>query len=230
MDKRRSYYLVVDTETANRYPDWKQSFITGKNMLVYDLGFIVIDRNGTIYEQGSYVVAEIFYNDKFMKTAYYGYKKPMYLSDIRNGYRKVKSWHEILSILEGVAEKYHVKGLYAYNGRFDVDAISSTHDFINNTNLKGADRPFPLTVKKYDIMKLAKLITSQKTYSKFCDKHNFKTENGNNKRTAEVVYRYISNNPEFLESHTGLEDCLIEGQILTHALRQHKKMPSHEIV
>ena len=48
--------------------------------------------------------------------------------------------------------------------------------------------------------------------------------NGQVRKTAEILYRYISGEADFTEKHTGLEDVLIETQILAHCYRQHKKM------
>ena len=41
---------------------------------------------------------------------------------------------------------------------------------------------------------------------------------------AEVLYRYISGNNEFIESHTGLEDVLIEKEIFAYCVKQKKAM------
>ena len=62
-------YLIIDTETANNldYP------------LVYDVVYQVVDRKGTIYERGAYLVKEIFVQSKdLMETAYYAKKVPEY--------------------------------------------------------------------------------------------------------------------------------------------------------
>jgi hypothetical protein len=42
--------------------------------------------------------------------------------------------------------------------------------------------------------------------------------------TAEILYRYITGNLEFVESHTGLEDVDIERQILAYCFAKHKAM------
>ena len=42
--------------------------------------------------------------------------------------------------------------------------------------------------------------------------------------TAEILYRYLSGNNDFVEEHTGLEDVLIEIEIFVQATRQKKKM------
>ena len=42
--------------------------------------------------------------------------------------------------------------------------------------------------------------------------------------SAEVVWAYLTDNVDFEEKHTGLEDVKIEVQIMAHCFRQHKKM------
>ena len=37
--------------------------------------------------------------------------------------------------------------------------------------------------------------------------------------TAEIIYRFITNNLNFEEAHTGLEDVLIEKEILAYCLK-----------
>ena len=49
-------------------------------------------------------------------------------------------------------------------------------------------------------------------------------KNGKPKATAEILYRYISGNNDFVENHTGLEDVLIEKEIFVRCMKQHKKM------
>ena len=43
-------------------------------------------------------------------------------------------------------------------------------------------------------------------------------------KKAETVYRYITRDTDFVESHTGLEDVKIETLIMAYCYRQHKKM------
>ena len=50
------------------------------------------------------------------------------------------------------------------------------------------------------------------------------TKNGKVRLTAEIIYRFISKDNDFVESHTGLEDVTIETEILAYCKRQHKKM------
>jgi hypothetical protein len=47
---------------------------------------------------------------------------------------------------------------------------------------------------------------------------------GRVRATAEILYRYITLNTDFIEDHTGLEDVLIEKEIFAKCMAQHKKM------
>ena len=42
--------------------------------------------------------------------------------------------------------------------------------------------------------------------------------------TAEVLYRYITKDVDFIESHTGIEDVMIEKEIFAYCIKQKKKM------
>ena len=70
----------------------------------------------------------------------------------------------------------------------------------------------------------AKVIGKQKNYKKFCSENGYMTRNNLPQFKAEVIYKYISGNNDFIESHTGLEDVLIEVQIMSKCFRTHKKM------
>ena len=61
-------------------------------------------------------------------------------------------------------------------------------------------------------------------YADFCDAHGFCSDKGNRKSSAETVYRYITKNPDFVESHTALSDTEIEAEILSAIFRRKKKL------
>jgi hypothetical protein len=74
-------------------------------------------------------------------------------------------------------------------------------------------------------MKMARdVILKMPTYRTFCENHGLLTKNGRLSASAENLYRFIIKDPNFIESHTGLEDVQIERQILWYCLRQKKKM------
>lgn len=60
-------------------------------------------------------------------------------------------------------------------------------------------------------------------YNKFCCENGFVTKSGNIQMTAEVCYRFISGDVEFVEEHTALADCEIEMEILRAVWATHRK-------
>jgi len=67
-------------------------------------------------------------------------------------------------------------------------------------------------------------ICKQWSYKEWCYKNGYLTKNGRVRKTAEILYRYISGDDKFKEEHTGLEDVMIEKEIFAHCMRQHKPM------
>ncbi len=72
----------------------------------------------------------------------------------------------------------------------------------------------------------ADTICKQKSYRRFCEENGYMTKHKapRPQMKAEVIYRYISGNNDFVESHTGLEDVMIEKEIFAKCWRQHKAM------
>ena len=67
-------------------------------------------------------------------------------------------------------------------------------------------------------------ICKQWTYKEWCYRNGYLTKNGRPKATAEILYRYISGQEDFIEEHTGLADVLIEKEIFAKCMAQHKPM------
>lgn len=222
IDKRKNYYLVLDTETANTFTNEKGQLETHSAM-VYDIGFQVIDKKGEIYEKGSYAISEIFYDPDLMNTAFYRDKLPIYYKELREGTRENASIFWVRKHLKNIIEKYHITAVCAFNANFDYNALNRTIAYLTSSSC----RYFFWGVDWFDIMKMANdTIGKQKNYTVFCDKYNFKTKHKKprNQAKAETYYRYIINDPEFIEEHRGFQDVEIECQIMVKCFRQHKKM------
>ena len=213
IDRRKNYYIVFDTETTNGLGD----------PIVYDLGFAIIDKKGNVYETHSLIIREVFYGMKdLMQSAYYANKIPKYKEQIANGERKVVSLFEARKIFSEVCEKYNVKVAIAHNARFDYRSTSKTQRYLTKSKYRFF---LPYGIELWDTMRMANdTICKQKTYKKWCHKNGYLTKNNQVRKTAEILYRYISGQNDFVESHTGLEDVLIEKEIFVHCLRQHKPM------
>ena len=72
IDKRVHYIMVLDVETTNNNME-KGAKNDG---LVYDIGFVVCDKQGNIYCKRSFAIKEIFDWTELMSTAYYYRKLP----------------------------------------------------------------------------------------------------------------------------------------------------------
>lgn len=218
IDKRKKYYMVLDTETCPI--DRECQDITPDNMLVYDIGYAIVDKKGNVYKSGSYIISDVFFKEFYtkMQSSYYSAKIPQYMQDIGEGKRKVKTWAEISFILRDTIQEYQVKAIVAHNARFDFGALKNTKEYLNQY----AMLPY---MTWYDSLKMAKSVMAEMpTYKQFCQDNNYITAKGNVRLTAEVLYRFISQDNAFIESHTALEDVLIEKEILAYCFKQHKKM------
>ena len=68
------------------------------------------------------------------------------------------------------------------------------------------------------------VLLDSNTFRRFAEKNGYISEAGNYQTSAEIAYRYITDKNDFIESHTGLEDVLIEVDIMAKCFRKHKKM------
>ena len=221
IDHRHIYGIMIDTETANTHDI--EGSLDMSDVLPYDIGFAVIDSHGRVYEKFSFVNSDIFYHEaELMKSAYYAKKIPQYLNDILNGDREVATTYEIRKALVDKINEYNCKFICAHNARFDCRALNN----IQRWTTKSKYRYFiPFGIEWWDTLKMARdVLGTMPTYRTFCEENNYITKNGQLRFTAEIIYRYISKNNDFVESHTGLEDVEIEAQILAYCVRQHKKM------
>ena len=213
IDKRKSYFLTIDTETANNID----------NPFVFDIGGAIHDKQGNVMETFSFIVKEVFYGmPDLMTECFYQSKLPMYRAQIKEGSRQVKSWYEVRAHIHKLCDKYSVKAIIAHNMQFDYRSTHTTQRYLTCSRYRSF---FPKDVPLWDTLAMARdTIVKQKTYIRFCKENGYCQKNGKPRATAEILYRYITNDIDFIESHTGLEDVLIEKEIFVKCIRQHKKM------
>ena len=199
-------YIILDTETTNDIDC----------PLVYDFGFSVIDENGKAYASYSFVNADIFCDDEMMANAYFAEKIPQYWEDIKNGNRVLKSFRSIERIFRRVCREWQVDTFVAHNARFDYLALQTTKRYITTSKERFF---FPYGSKFVDTLKLSREVFGKnKIYRNFCVTNNYVTNYGQNRYTAEVIYRFLTNCNDFVEEHTGLADCMIEKEIFRYCL------------
>ena len=224
IDKRHRYGILLDTETANTIMEEDGKLCTLYS-LPYDLGFKVIDTKGRQYENHSYVNADIFYGEReLMQSAYYSKKIPQYIEDIKSGKRIVKNTYQLRKIIFDLIKKYDIKFVVAHNCRFDLTALNNIQRWTTKSKYRYF---FPKGIEFWDTLKMARdVIGKKETYRQFCEENGFMTKHSKPQPqfTAEVLYRFITQDTEFVESHTGFEDVEIELEIFKYCVRQKKKM------
>lgn len=195
--------LMLDSETTNDI----------ETPLCYDLGFSVIDLdNGKAIEKHSYVVADIFCDADLMASAFFGDKIPQYWADIKAGKRMLRKWSTIRAIVREVMVQYGIDTVVAHNARFDYSSTATTQRYLTCSKWRYF---FPYGTKFVCTLKMARATFGKdENYIKFCEDNGFCTKNGKPRLTAEIIYRYLTGDIEFVESHTGLEDVEIETTIL----------------
>lgn len=216
MDKRKSYYLVLDTETVKLDPN---KGVNGYNALVYDIGYRIIDKNGVCYLERNYLVNEIFLGawDKFITDYYNKDKRLLYYGMLATGEIEMKSFQDIYSIFMNDLKHYHVKYISIHNAGYDYKALNKTARYITH-KYEWFDN---IDIEIIDTYAMAlDTICKYKTYT-------YKTKTGRPSATAQNLYRYINNDESFIESHTALSDTVIESAILLKCIHSHKRMRKH---
>ena len=132
---------------------------------------------------------------------------------LKSGYSKKVNLAYAMYQLKRDMKKYGIEK-FAYNSAFDNRAIKSTMKKFNKTKHN------PIENGIIDIMDLIGVITETEQYKKFCKDNNFMTKHRKPRpqKKAETLYRYLTNNPSYMEEHTALEDSKIELFILLTAL------------
>lgn len=205
---KNSVILMVDVETAGSL----------QKPLIYDMGLAVYHK-GELLEKRSLIIKEVFGDGRLMKSAYYANKVANYLVEIANGEHEVVSLIDAINIMKQLVIGYECTVVAAYNLEFDLRAIRET-----TLKFLGMAIEFH-KMEKLCIWGLAcETILKQKTYRKVAERESWKSDKGNLKTSAEMAFRYISGDYNFVESHTGLKDIEIESAILSRSFRQNKRM------
>jgi len=216
-------YLVFDTEVCNCPKIDGQLDV--ENGQVYDLGMQVVDKDGYIYDEYSIVNGDVFWGmPSAMKEAYFADKRPQYVADILAGKRKVLNTWEMYKLVKRLCEEYNIKACIAHNARFDIKVLNATMRYQTKSRCRWF---FPYGIPIWDTMKMANdTICKQKRYKEFCEENGYMTNHATPqvRKTAEIIWRYLTDDVTFEEEHTGLADVEIEAQIFAECVRQHKHM------
>lgn len=211
-------FLVLDTETTGGLG----------NPLAYDVGGVVVDATGYIWERFHYAALEVIGNPQLMATAFYGEKMPIYWEEVAKGNILPLHFSDILRRVTGLVDFHDVSAIAAYNAGFDNRSMAGTCEWLYGAgNRRWLNRDVPI----WDIW--AGACTSVLDSAKFCRwaaLNGEVSDKGNPRTSAEVCFRYITGQTGFVEEHTGGRDAEIEAAILVALLRCRKKPPKFDIV
>lgn len=213
IDKRKKYLMVLDVETTNNNME-KGAKNDG---LVYDIGFVVCDKQGNIYCKRSYAVQEIFDWTELMSTAYYYKKLPKYYERLANNKMYKNSiWH-IRKVIKEIMQIFNITEVYAYNANFDYTTLNNTVRYLSGSACRWF---FPYGTQICDIWNIAcQVLGTQKTFQW----ENIRNTNNNLITNAERMFGYCEQ-IDFEEEHTGLADAVVESQILARCFKSHKSI------
>lgn len=213
IDLRKERYLMfIDTETIG-------TLNVKESILPFEIGMKVYDtENKIVVKEKSYLVRKFFNNKFIMLSTFSATKYPRYFEKLENDKRyKTMSVNDIINDLSKTIARYNIKIMVAHNADFDKSVITRLCEEF------GTDNPLK-KIDYLDTTEIAKIITFSRDYANFCLENKnvisettkdslFITNGGRVRTTAQAIYSYLTNNPEFKEAHTGLEDIDIEIEI-----------------
>lgn len=196
--------VVFDTETTSI-----------EKPFVYNIGYKIIDtETNTCLVKHDFVVEQVWHNKELFTTSYYADKRQEYINRMR---AKTCIMAKIGYITQTMCREfkfYQVESAYAYNSSFDDGVFEFNCEWFKVIN------PFD-NIQIFDIRGyIFKTIAFTNEYKYFCDTHKLYTEKGNYSTTAESVYRFITNTPDFVEEHMALADSEIESEILLYCIKR----------
>lgn len=198
---RKNIYCTLDTETFGGAVNPKG---------IYHLAGIIHDKQGNILAVFNYLISEHY--EEIEKDSYAKKNFFRYLEMINDGtITMITTEQEAVTAVDELCNFYNVKYMMAYNSAFDF-CKTMCRQLIE-------EREF------IDIYLMAlQTITHIKKYAIFCRENNFKSSSGKSvSTTAESMYAYLTNNADYSEEHTAMEDSKIEMQIFLACERCHKK-------
>ena len=198
---RKTMYCTLDTETVGG-----ATIPNG----TYNFGATIHDKDGNIVATVSLLAMEHYEairHDDYAKKNFHLYEERLRTGEMS----AVATEDEAVEIIRNLCHFYGVKYVMAYNSAFDFCKTSCCRlldDF-----------------EFIDLYLMAlQTITHQKRFSKFCHENNLRSRSGKSCATsAEAVYAYITNDPDYIEEHTALSDALIEMAIFVKCYSLHKR-------
>ena len=208
MTIQRKIILVLDTECCD---------LAGN---VYDVGYTIADRKGTILTRKNWLVEEVFTDPDKMMGAFYAKKLfSHYAPMLDAGTIGLAPWSKIVSEMQIDVDAFGVNVLAAYNLGFDRRVM-------RQTNERFGLGPILPPMDQLDVWQFAcETKLSQARYKEIARELGWVSAAGNIRTGAEYAYRFCSGDFGFIEDHTALSDAIIETKILADCYACKKSVP-----
>ena len=208
MTIQKKIILVLDTECCD---------LAGN---VYDVGYTIADRKGTILTRKNWLVEEVFTDPDKMMGAFYAKKLfSHYAPMLDAGTIGLAPWSKIVSEMQIDVDAFGVNVLAAYNLGFDRRVM-------RQTNKRFGLGPILPAMDMLDIWQFAcETKLSQARYKEIARELGWVSAAGNIRTGAEYAYRFCSGDFGFIEDHTALSDAVIETKILADCYACKKSVP-----
>jgi hypothetical protein len=196
--------VIFDTET-----------ISIEKPFVYNIGYVIVDTDTfSIIHKADWIVEQIWHNRELFSSAYFADKKEIYISAMRGKKTRMEKLGYITQTMCRLFKELDVQYAFAFNSGFDDGVFKFNCDWFKVKN------PFD-NIPIYDIMGFAyKFIGFTPAYQKFCEDNQLITPKGHYSLSAESVYKFVSQDTEFIEAHTALADSEIEADILKYCVEK----------
>ena len=180
---------------------------------------IITDKQGKVYHEERWTINETFFNRRLMTGSDFLKPAKLAMYDREIHPKAGTNFAEVKARVNYLLNSYEVDIVAAYNVAFDFRALSATcSTYLGTTEFFQQERPILCLWNM-----ACDTIMQQKTFIRQARKYGWLTESGKNISTnAETAYRYLSNQPDYIEPHTALEDCRIEVAIMAYCFRQRK--------
>lgn len=213
--------VIIDIETVGIFSPQKNRGDNG--MLLHNAIFnvgITIQHKGNIISSEQVCIMDIWQYPEHRIMDFY--RKNFTDDDFEIDYASFDEFYNehFVPMLKNINKLGQKARLWSFNAQFDRDG------FVDNMKLYDINMPNKIKDNWFCIMVLASNVfnrnkSKKKKYINFLIENEYKrkdrtfvTKAGNFKTSAESMYRYISNDPNFIEAHKGKQDTEIEGKIL----------------
>ena len=220
-------FLIADGESTG----------LGKRAILFDFAYVIATRKKILCER-SFLVRETLTDPRVMLGALFNddWRAMMggkifrhYIPGLDANDLRLYLWREIVETLREDMRTFGVDVFAAYNLPFDMGAIAKTHAHVEGQGKVLEYAPDLLCLWHFACATVCRSPMYHRVARKMGQDSGWITAANNVRTNAEKVYAFLSNQWNFVESHTALEDAQIETEILQRLLAGKKKIPYNEI-